>query len=538
MSKYIFVTGGVCSSLGKGVAASSIGSILESRGLTVRMMKADPYLNLNAGLMDPLEHGEVYVTADGAETDLDLGNYARFTSAPISQKNSLTTGQIYDTVIKKTRNGGYNGVCVQVVPHLTNEIKNRIYSLGNEEGVDVVIVEVGGTVGDIESIPYLETIRQIIHELGPKNALSVHLALMPIVSCGEVKTKPAQHSVKSMREIGIQPQILICRCQDEMIDEQKRKIALYTNIDHDAVISGHDCHYTIYEIPLSYHQQKLDEVILSKLELKAGESDLSAWQKVVDSAKNAKMTLNVAMVGKYAQLDDAYKSTDEAIIHAALANDVKVKIHKVNSNEISSETNLKALLGEMDAVICPTGEDEAGSFGIIKATEYARINKVPFLAVSFGLHLMALEFAKNVCKMQNAGSTEFNEKTEAPIVIKIQDEAITPTLYGNNTLRLGNAEANLVAGSKIAAAYSKEISVERHRHNYQINKVYQDDLAKAGMVVTAKSCDVHDIIEAMEWQDHPWGVGVECNPEYTSQPVKANPLFKAFMKAAIDYRNR
>lgn len=537
MSKYIFVTGGVCSSLGKGVAASSLGSILENRGLSVRMMKIDPYLNLNAGLMDPLEHGEVYVTSDGAETDLDLGNYARFTRSPIAQRNSITTGQIYDTVIQKTRDGKFNGICVQVVPHITDEIKGRIYSIGNEEGVEITIVEVGGTVGDIESIPYLEAIRQIIHEVGPKNALSVHLALLPTVSCGEIKTKPAQHSVKSMREIGIQPQILICRCDIELQDEQKRKISLFTNIDERAVISGHNVEATIYEIPLSYHKQGLDSEILHRLEIDTQAPDLSAWEKVVDSYKNSTTTLNVAMVGKYAQLDDAYKSTDEAILHGALANGVRVRILKVDSNLISSPSDLDSILAGSDAIIAPSGFGASGVEGISLAVTYAREKKIPFLGVSLGMQIMALEYANSVAKIDGSNSIEFDPTAKVLIVDSLKGE-IKPTQYGSGELRLGDTDTVVVPNTKLHQAYGKDYIAERHRHQFKLNNDYTATLEEAGLIFSATSTHNGDpVVEAIEWSNHPWGVGVQFHPEYTSQPVNVNPVFESFMKAALDYRS-
>lgn len=534
MSKYIFVTGGVCSSLGKGVASSSLGSLLECRGLSIRTIKIDPYLNVDAGTMSPFQHGEVFVTDDGAETDLDLGNYSRFTSSPLSAANSITTGQIYDTVIRKEREGKYLGKCVQVVPHITDEIKRRIYTIGEQPDVDVTIIEVGGTVGDIESIPYLEAIRQIIHEKGREGAISVHLALIPTVSSGEVKTKPAQHSVKSMREIGIQPQVLLCRCDEELGPELKQKISLFTNIDVDAVISAHNINTTIYEIPLIYHQQGMDEAVIKRLKLNVGEADFSPWEKVVANYKNATQTMKVALVGKYIQLDDAYKSIDEAVIHGAFANGVRVKFVKIDSEELEETGNLDKVFADIDAILVPGGFGQRGIKGMVMAAQYARENNIPYLGICLGMQIMVIEYARDVLGLKEANSSEFNEKGPHSVV-SLLEEQVDVTQYGG-TMRLGGSESKLIKGTKIYEAYGSATVWERHRHRYEVTNRYRDQLAQAGLIVGATTPD-ESLVESVEWPNHPWGVGVQYHPEFTSQPVKAGSLFKSFMKASIEYRN-
>lgn len=533
MSKYIFVTGGVCSSLGKGVASSSLGTLLECRGLLVRMIKIDPYLNVDAGTMSPFQHGEVYVTDDGAETDLDLGNYARFTSSPLSQSNSITTGQIYHSVIQKERAGKYLGKCVQVVPHITDEIKRRLYSIGEQPGVDITIVEVGGTVGDIESIPYLEAIRQIIHEKNREDTCSIHLALIPTVSCGEVKTKPAQHSVKSMREIGIQPQVLLCRCEQELSSELKKKISLFTNIDEDAVISAHNITSTLYEIPLIYHQQGMDEAVVKRLNLKTAEGDFSQWKKVVEIYKKADTILKVAMVGKYIQLDDAYKSIDEAVRHGALANGVRMQFVKIDSEELEENNNPDEIFSGVDAILVPGGFGERGIRGMVMAANYAREKNIPYLGICLGMQIMVIEYARNVLGLTDANSSEFNVKTPHPVISPLEDQ-IDIVQYGG-TMRLGGSESKLKKGTKIYDAYGTEIIWERHRHRYEVTNRYRDQLSEAGLTISGTTVD-DSLVESVEWENHPFGVGVQFHPEFTSQPVKAGPLFKAYMKAALEHR--
>lgn len=535
LNKYIFVTGGVCSSLGKGVAASSIAALLEAQNFSVRMLKIDPYLNVDAGTMSPYQHGEVYVTDDGAETDLDLGNYGRFTTASYSKDNSVTTGQIYEEVIQRERQGKYLGKCVQVVPHITDEIKRRIYLIGEKPDVDFTVVEVGGTVGDIESIPFLEAIRQIIHEKTSQNALSVHLSLLPVVSCGEVKTKPTQHTVKAMREIGIQPQVLICRCSEPMEPEQKKKLALFTNINEDAVISGHDALYTIYEIPINYWKEGINEAILSRMGVPQRTPDLSKWQTIVDTLKHTDKQVRIAMVGKYIQLEDAYKSIDEAVRHGGFENKAKISFRKIDSEEAEklSDEEFEALFDDIDAILIPGGFGERGINGMVKAAEYARKNKIPFLGICLGLQIMVIEYARNVLGYEDANSSEF--RPESPhCVISLLEEQVDVTQYGG-TMRLGLSESKISKGTKIYEAYGTESILERHRHRYEVSNRYKQELCDKGLIISGTTPD-GELVESVEWPDHPWSTGVQFHPEFTSRPTKAGPLFREFVKAALKNR--
>ncbi len=530
MKKYIFVTGGVCSSLGKGIAAASLGSLLESRGLKVCMIKVDPYLNVDAGTMSPYQHGEVYVTDDGAETDLDLGNYGRFTSCRLSNDHSITTGQIYQKVIKKEREGKYLGKCVQVVPHITDEIKSRIYRLGEEENVDVTIVEVGGTVGDIESIPYLESVRQIIHEKGKGDTLSVHLTLVPEVTGGEVKTKPTQHSVKEMREIGIQPDVLLCRCKEKLDDDLKKKISQFTNIDFDSVLSAHDVNTTIYEIPVIYHEQGLCEVVVNKLNLKIGRANLTEWRKVANSYKNAKKTVNIGMVGKYIELADAYKSIDEAVVHGAIANGVKVNIVKIDSERFENGEKAEDILKDIDGILVPGGFGQRGILGMIKAASYARENKIPYFGICLGLQIMVIEYCRNVLGISKANSSEFKQEGEYNVVTLLEEQ-VDVTAFGG-TMRLGLSKSKLEKGTHIEKAYGSVEAWERHRHRYEVNNEYRKQLIEAGLIISGLTPD-SSLVESVEWSNHPWGVSVQFHPEFTSKPVNAGPLFRDFIKASI-----
>lgn len=535
LNKYIFVTGGVCSSLGKGVAASSIAALLEAQNFSVRMLKIDPYLNVDAGTMSPYQHGEVYVTDDGAETDLDLGNYGRFTTASYSKDNSVTTGQIYEEVIRRERQGKYLGKCVQVVPHITDEIKRRIYLIGEKPDVDFTVVEVGGTVGDIESIPFLEAIRQIIHEKTSQNALSVHLSLLPVVSCGEVKTKPTQHTVKAMREIGIQPQVLICRCTEPMEPEQKKKLALFTNINEDAVISGHDALYTIYEIPINYWKEGINEAILSRMGVTQRTPDLSKWQAIVDTLKHTDKRVRIAMVGKYIQLEDAYKSIDEAVRHGGFENKAKISFKKIDSEEAEklSDEEFAAQFDDIDAILIPGGFGERGINGMVKAAEFARKNKIPFLGICLGLQIMVIEYARNVLGYEDANSSEF--RPESPhCVVSLLEEQVDVTQYGG-TMRLGLSESRIGKGTKIYEAYGTESILERHRHRYEVSNRYKQELRDKGLIISGMTPD-GELVESVEWPDHPWSTGVQFHPEFTSRPTKAGPLFREFVKAALEYR--
>ena len=530
MRKYIFVTGGVCSSLGKGIAASSLGSLLESRGLKVCMIKIDPYLNVDAGTMSPYQHGEVFVTDDGSETDLDLGNYARFTHSPLSFANSITTGQIYQEVIRKERKGDYLGKCVQVVPHITDEIKRRIYAPGEKENVDVSIVEIGGTVGDIESIPFLEAVRQIIHERSRKNALSVHVSLIPTLSGGELKTKPTQHSVKALREIGIQPDVLLCRIEKKMDDAMKRKIANFTNIDYECVLSAHDVKTTIYEIPVVYREQGLDNVVCERLALDCKDDKFHRWKKVADTWKNAEKEIEIAMVGKYIDLDDSYKSIDESLVHGAIANNSRIKIRKIDSEKLTDMEKTASALSGVQGLLIPGGFGERGIPGMINAARYARENKLPYLGICLGMQVQVIEWARHVAGIENANSSEFAPDGEANVIALLEDQ-VDVTQYGG-TMRLGLSESVIKKGTLIYSAYKKTNIKERHRHRYEVSNTYRTDLENSGLIFSGFTPD-GQLVESTEWPDHPWGVGVQFHPEFTSTPLEAGPLFRDFVKAAL-----
>ena len=531
MKKYIFVTGGVCSSLGKGLASASLGTLLENRGFSVCMIKIDPYINVDAGTMSPYQHGEVYVTDDGAETDLDLGNYARFTHSPLSAAHSITTGQIYNDVIRKEREGKYLGKCVQVVPHITDEIKRRILSLGEKPEIEITIVEIGGTVGDIESIPYLEAVRQIIHERGHENALSVHLTLVPTVTGGEVKTKPTQHSVKEMREIGIQPDVLLCRCAEELPEELRRKIALFTNINFDCVLSAHDVDTTIYEIPVAYHSQGMDEVVCRKLGLRSRKSKITnTWGKLANIHKNAKTEVNIAMVGKYIELGDAYKSVDEALVHGAFANEVRLNLTKVDSEDIEKKVaageSLEAVFRPFDGILIPGGFGSRGILGMVQTAKFARENKIPCFGICLGLQILVIEYARSILGISDADSSEFRPEGDNS-VISLLEEQVDVTAYGG-TMRLGLSESLIAEGTNIHAAYGSTSIHERHRHRYEVSNKYREQLAGAGLILSGTTPD-GSLVESVEWPNHPWGVGVQFHPEFTSSPIQAGPLFRDFI---------
>jgi CTP synthase len=530
MKKYVIVTGGVCSSLGKGVAASSLGCLLGSRGLRVRMLKIDPYINVDAGTMSPYQHGEVYVTDDGAETDLDLGNYARFTMSPLSRANSITTGQIYQEVIQKEREGRYLGRTVQVIPHITDRIKQRVCAIGDDADTDVVIVEIGGTVGDIESIPFLEAARQMIHEFGKKNVISVHLTLIPEVSGGELKTKPTQHSVKEMMEIGIQPDVLLCRTPIPLDDEMRRKIALFTNVELESVISAYDVKTTIYEIPLIYQTQRLDEIVLRKLELPVGQSDMSAWRKIVDIHSCAEKKVRIAMVGKYIGLADAYKSVDEALYHGGLANGVRVELVKIDSEKLEKESSLDKVFAGLDGILVPGGFGGRGILGMTMAARWAREQGLPYFGICLGLQIMVIEFARTVLGLEDADSTEFSPSCADPVVVLLEEQ-IDVKNYGG-TMRLGGSETRLVEGLLPRELYGKPVVFERHRHRYEVSNKYRERLEAGGFAIAGLTQD-GELVECMQWQGHPWGIGVQFHPEFLSRPVQAHPLFAGFIAAAL-----
>lgn len=536
MTKYVFVTGGVVSSLGKGISAASLGAILESRDLNVTMLKLDPYINVDPGTMSPFQHGEVFVTADGAETDLDLGHYERFISSKMTKKNNFTTGQIYDSVIKKERRGEYLGKTVQVIPHITDEIKLNIRD--GAKGSDVAIIEVGGTVGDIESLPFLEAIRQMGVEEGRENTCYIHLTLLPwIATAGELKTKPTQHSVKELREIGIQPDILLCRSERPIPREEKEKIALFTNVASKAVISAIDLD-SIYRIPVMLHEQKIDEIVCEKFQIKAKPADLSPWNKITKMLDNAKSSIDIAFVGKYVDLTESYKSLTEALIHAGLHNNVKVKINFLDSEDI--EKNGTERLSQMDAILIPGGFGVRGTEGKIGAIKYARENKIPFLGICLGMQLAVVEFARNRANLEHANSTEFDTASKHPVVGLItewQTESGEIVKRDQNsdlggTMRLGAQKAPVVKDSLAYEIYGLEVN-ERHRHRYEVNNLYVDRLIKAGLVVSSRTpkdnlCEIIELPRA----EHPWFLACQFHPEFTSNPKQSHPLFLSFINAA------
>lgn len=529
--KFIFVTGGVCSSLGKGIAAASIGTLLEAHNYQITMIKVDPYINVDAGTMSPFQHGEVFVTDDGAETDLDLGNYSRFTHSKLSGKNSLTTGQIYQSVIRKERKGEYLGKCVQVIPHITDEICSRIYNASHD--AEIAIIEIGGTVGDIESIPFLEAARQIILSKGHNNAILVHLTLAPEVG-GEIKTKPTQHAVKETLAIGLQPDILLVRSPKPLDIATKRKVALFTNINEKAVISAHDEPSHIYRIPLNYQQEELDLRVLEQLSLTPkAQPVLDKWQNLNLSYEQSKDTVCIAMVGKYIDLPDTYKSVDEALLHGALSNKCKLKIKKIDAQELEQGSpDFQQILAGVNGILVPGGFGIRGVQGMIQAAKYAREQKIPYLGICLGMQIMVIEFARHVLGLSQANSTEFMENTPEPVISLLEEQGLINQMGGS--MRLGASPVRLIEGSKIAKAYGSTNITERHRHRYEFNNRYIQQFEENGMKVTGRN-PKSDLVEACEWQDHPWGVGIQAHPEFLSKPVQPHPLFSALLHAA--YQN-
>ncbi len=535
MTKFIFITGGVVSSLGKGIAAASLGAILESRGLKVTMIKLDPYINVDPGTMSPFQHGEVFVTADGAETDLDLGHYERFLRATMTRANNFTTGQIYESVIKKERRGDYNGATVQVIPHITDEIKRSIYEGAGD--ADIAMVEIGGTVGDIESLPFLETIRQMGIELGHERSVFMHLTLVPyLAASGEIKTKPTQHSVKELRSIGIQPDVLLCRLNETLPDDERRKIALFTNVKKRAVISAVDAD-CIYRIPILLHEQGLDQIVVDKLRLDVPDADLSQWQQVLDNREHADGEVNIALVGKYVELADAYKSLTEALTHAGFHTQTQVKIHCIDCEII--EDNGTACLKNMDAILVPGGFGERGVEGKIATVGYARRNNVPYLGICLGMQVTVIEYARNVSGLKGAHSTEFDTETPYPVIALITEWTTADGLIQQRseeddlggTMRLGAQECRLVPGSKVHQLYGKDVIVERHRHRYEYNNNFLKTLKDSGLSISGTSMD-KQLIEVVEIPSHPWFVACQFHPEFTSTPRDGHPLFDGFINAA------
>jgi CTP synthase len=531
MAKYIFVTGGVISSLGKGITSASIGKILESRGLKVALMKFDPYINIDPGTMNPYQHGEVYVTEDGAETDLDLGHYERFTKANTTKFNNVTTGQVYNAVISKERHGDYLGKTIQVIPHITNEIKERVKKVSSVSGADVVIVEIGGTVGDIESLPFLEAVRQFRLDIGFDNVLYVHVTLIPYIRVAdEIKTKPTQHSVGTLREIGIQPDILICRTEKTLSEEVKEKISLFCNVRKEAVIEASDVE-SIYQIPLVFKKQILDEIILSHFKLICKFSDLKDWEKnVVERAINPHNTVTIALVGKYITLQDAYKSIYEALVHAGIANDAKVEIKKIDSEAIQKEGAHK-LLKDVAGVLVPGGFGYRGIEGKIKAIKFARENKIPFLGLCLGMQCAVVEFARSVCGLKEANSTEFKPKTKYPVISLLAEQRKIKNLGG--TMRLGAYPCKIKKKSLAFKVYGKTSIQERHRHRYEFNNKYKKYFQEKGVVFSGIYLK-KNLVEIIELKNHPYFIAVQFHPEFKSKPNNAHPLFRGFIKAALE----
>ncbi|HEY4360778.1 MAG TPA: CTP synthase [Bryobacteraceae bacterium] len=537
MAKYIFVTGGVVSSLGKGIAAASIGCLLESRGLKVTLQKFDPYLNVDPGTMSPFQHGEVFVTDDGAETDLDLGHYERFTHAPLTQANNLTSGRIYEQIISRERRGDYLGKTVQVIPHVTNEIKagvRRVSTAADQSPIDVVIVEIGGTVGDIESLPFLEAIRQLRHELGRENTIFVHVTLVPwIAAAQELKTKPTQHSVKELRAIGIQPDILLCRAERPIPQEMKEKIALFCDVDEKAVITASDV-ASVYECPLVFAEQKVDEIVLRLLNIQTKERDLTRWSEMVRRLKEPATTVSIGLVGKYVEYEDSYKSLKEALLHGGLAHNAKVEITWIESEKLKWPDAIGEL-SRFDGILVPGGFGRRGVEGMLNAIRYARECKVPYFGICLGMQTMVIEFARNVCGMEQANSTEFDPATPDRVIYKLRELKGVDELGG--TMRLGAYPCMLTEGSFARQAYgAREIS-ERHRHRYEFNREYEAVLRKNGLKLTGETPD-GVYVEICELADHPWFLGCQFHPEFKSKPLEPHPLFRAFIGAAIEEGKR
>ena len=537
MARYIFVTGGVVSSLGKGIAAASLGAVLEARGLSVTMLKLDPYLNVDPGTMSPHQHGEVFVTEDGAETDLDLGHYERFLVSKMTQNNNFTTGQVYETILRRERRGDFLGGTVQVIPHVTDEIKRRIAVGAGDH--DVAICEIGGTVGDIESQPFLEAVRQMRGEVGIQNALLIHLTLVPyIASAGETKTKPTQHSVKEMRSLGLQPDVLLCRSETEIEEDQLKKISLFTNVEERAVVPLVDVS-SVYKIPRLLFERGLDQYVLERFGLRKPKADLSAWDRVVSNQASSSGEITVAMVGKYMDLVDAYKSLTEALVHAGIQNKLNVKIKYIDSEKVESDNTL---IQDVDAILVPGGFGSRGIEGKINAVRYARENKIPYLGICLGMQIAVIEYARHKCGLKNANSTEFDPKTNHPVVGLIEEwidrdgtleERDSQSDLGG-TMRLGSQDCHLVPGSQAQKIYESDLIRERHRHRYEVNNNYRALLESEGLVIGGLSFD-KTLVETIELPDHPWFFASQFHPEFTSTPREGHPLFRQFIKAAILY---
>ncbi|WP_432662545.1 CTP synthase [Wukongibacter baidiensis] len=528
-TKYIFITGGVVSSLGKGITAASLGQLLKARGLKVTIQKFDPYINVDPGTMSPYQHGEVFVTEDGAETDLDLGHYERFIDINLNKYSNVTTGKIYWSVLNKERKGDYLGATVQVIPHITNEIKGRVFRVSRESNPDVVITEIGGTVGDIESLPFLEAIRQIKYEVGKENIMYIHLTLIPYLGkAGELKTKPTQHSVKQLREIGIQPDVIVCRTEKSISDEIKDKIGLFCNLDPNNVVQNLDAN-SLYEVPLLLEEEGLPQIVCDRLNLGCGEPDLTEWKKIVDIEMNPKSKVKIALVGKYVELKDAYLSVAEALKHAGIASEAQVEIDWVHSEHLNEE-NVDELLKDVDGVLVPGGFGDRGVEGKITATKYARENKIPFLGICLGMQLAVVEFARNVAGLADAHSSELNPETSNPVIDLMPDQKDIEDMGG--TMRLGVYPCKVYEGTKAHGAYGEDLIYERHRHRYEFNNYFRDILNEKGLIISGISPDER-LVEIVEVKDHPWFVAGQFHPEFKSRPTRPHPLFKDFVKAVL-----
>ncbi|GGZ67725.1 CTP synthase [Algibacter mikhailovii] len=533
-TKYIFVTGGVTSSLGKGIIAASLAKLLQAQGYRVTIQKLDPYINVDPGTLNPYEHGECYVTEDGAETDLDLGHYERFLNRPTSQANNVTTGRIYQSVIQKERRGEFLGKTVQVVPHITDEIKERVQMLGKSGDYDIVITEIGGTVGDIESLPYIEAVRQLRWDLGEDNGIVIHLTLVPYLSAaGELKTKPTQHSVKTLMESGVQADILVCRTEHNLPKELRRKLALFCNVKENAVIQSIDAS-TIYDVPNLMLEEGLDKVVLEKLNLKSATPDIDTWNKFVHRHKNPKSEITIGLIGKYVELQDSYKSILEAFIHAGAENEVKVRVESVHSEYINSD-NVKLKLGHLDGVLVAPGFGERGIDGKIDAVKFVRENNIPFLGICLGMQMAVIEFSRNVLGLADAASTEMDTETSNPVIGLMEDQKTITDKGG--TMRLGAWACDLEIGSVVRDIYKAESITERHRHRYEFNGKYKAQLEAAGMKATGLNPDT-GLVEIVEIPEHPWFVGVQYHPEYKSTVANPHPLFVAFVKASLNFNKR
>ena len=529
--KYIFVTGGVVSSLGKGLTASALGALLEQRGLRVRMQKFDPYLNVDPGTMSPFQHGEVYVLDDGAETDLDLGHYERFTSGKLSRTNNLTSGQVYDRVIKKERRGDYLGATVQVIPHVTNEIKDHIYA-GGDDDVDILITELGGPIGDIESLPFLEAIRQFALEIGRENVLFLHCTLLPYLkAAGELKTKPSQQSVAKLREIGIQCDILVCRTEEPMTSEMRQKLSLFCNVPIKSVIEECDVETSIYELPLALKQEDLDEIVVRHLSLDAPKNDMKEWHEIVRRLKAPSHKVEIGVVGKYIELQDAYKSVYESITHAGIANDTSVRITRLDAEEI--EKKPEKYLGMLHGILIPGGFGDRGTEGKIAAAQFARENGIPYFGLCMGMQIAVIEFARNVARLEGANSVEYDATTQHPVVCIMEEQKELTTKGG--TMRLGAYECKLSKDSLSYEAYGQETVYERHRHRFEFNNAYREQLIAEGMRIGGVNPE-NDLVEIVEIPNHPWYVGVQFHPEFKSKPNAAHPLFKSFIRATLKHK--